>query len=111
MEVFLHLNTMNIGTIDTFLNFKNKTLNLRFGVGNEDAIKLVESSKDDLLNAINNLGFDSVGISSFLRNENMNIMNAKESLLDDVIYNDEPATINSPNKKAKISNTLFDFKA
>jgi hypothetical protein len=84
-SVFLSLTTTNLGTLDTFINVRNKNVLLRFMTDDEKHFGLLQDKYKHLYEALKAKGFNLYEIKCSLREEGIHLMNANKKA-SDILY-------------------------
>jgi len=77
-SVFLSLTTLNLGTLDTFINVRNKSVMLRFMTEDEKYFGLLQEEYKSLFEALKEKGYNLYEIKCSLREEGINLINANK---------------------------------
>lgn len=81
-SVFLSLTTSNLGTIDTFINVRNKSVMLRFMAENEKYFGILQDEYKPLYEALKEKGFNLYEIKCSLREDEIHLINANNKASD-----------------------------
>lgn len=75
-SVFISLTTVNLGTLDAFINVRNKNVMLRLMTEDEKYFGLIQEEYKTLYEALKEKGYNLYEIKCSLREEGINLINA-----------------------------------
>lgn len=81
-SVFLSLTTLNVGTLDTFINVRNKNVMLRIMAEDEKYFGLLQEEYSSLYNDLKEKGYNLYEVKCLLRDEGVHLINANRKASD-----------------------------